>query len=107
MIAQYAQPIASSPTTWVEVATDESVRMTITPDTPHIVKRRLYPFSLVAIAGQKVHGLAQDELVAYARVKLQPSHYPIEALVRTADGKIYRRCAFQASEVDVVEPVTP
>ena len=77
-----------NPLEWKEDSGEEFSRMRITGETPEEELRRLYPFQAVLKKDCKSYGLEEGMILNYARVKLIPQFYPIEAVIYTGNPKI-------------------
>lgn len=91
-------------TNWKEDPAAERERDTLNGETPPEILRRLYPFKARALKKCHAYGIEEGQLLEYARARMVPQFYPIEAVINTGNPKISpRKACMDSLEVVLLE----
>ena len=89
---------------WKEDAGDEQARMRLRPEDAHLVKRRLYPISARLKEPSRIYpGVVKGHVFMYARTRMVPSAFPVEALFWHQSGQ-RQYMSFAPDEVELLGP---
>jgi hypothetical protein len=90
---------------WKEDPTDQRMRTGLTATSPDYMKRLLFPLSLrMKQHSRHYPGLLAGTVVKFARTRLSPTGWPIEALVFDKLGNRIH-CSFSSDEAELLNPV--
>ena len=96
-----------NPADWKEDYHTEQRRWALTRDSFVSEKRALYPFSVRVKQGSRIYnGLQAGTIIHFARTKMVPASFPIEALGWTQSGMRDFYC-FTPDEAELIAPVDP
>lgn len=99
--------ISYDPRHWNEDAGLERERARIASSTAPADVRRLFPLSVRILKEDRTYGLTKGQILLYARTKLKPSLYPIEAVSYGIRQRLPRETTvmqYSSAEVEVITP---
>ena len=92
------------PMAWSEDRNDDTIRRQVRPDTDLHILRHLFPVSCRVTGRSVAYDLKGGEILRFARTRLIPAFFPVQAVQWNAMGATCIRM-FTHDEVEVLPPV--
>lgn len=89
------------PSDWWESPVDNGMRDNLRAHDTFAMKRNLFPLSARLL--KDAVGMKQGVVLVFARVRLEPSQFPIEAW--HCEGNTIRKTSLRSDEAEIIPPV--